>query len=223
MTVSKASAQTLSISLAGEILTLLPQRAVWWAAQKTVFVADLHFGKEATFRAAAIPVPDQTTQNLKCLTSVIDETQAERLVILGDLIHARRGRCEQTFSLISQWRNAHADLKIELVRGNHDQSAGDPPAAWRIECWCEPLIMLPFLLCHHPQTVPGHIVLAGHLHPTVRLTGPARDSLKLPCFLLRDGILNLPAFSCFIDGAAVRGRPGDRVFGISEQQVVLLK
>ncbi len=223
MAISDLAAGALSITLAEETLTLLSQRAVWWAAQKTLFVADLHFGKEATFRAAAIPIPDQTAQNLRRLTSAIDATQVERLVILGDLIHARRGRCEKTFALISQWRAAQAELKIDLVRGNHDDSAGDPPSEWRIDCESEPRTMPPFQLRHHPKSVSGHVVLAGHLHPTVRLSGPARDSLKLPCFLLRDGVFNLPAFSGFVDGAVIRPLPGDRVFGICEEAVIQLR
>jgi len=40
----------------GEELLLLPQRALWWPAQKTLLVADLHFGKAATLRAHGIPV-----------------------------------------------------------------------------------------------------------------------------------------------------------------------
>ena len=33
-------------------LALLPQRAVWRAADRTLFVADVHIGKAASFRAA---------------------------------------------------------------------------------------------------------------------------------------------------------------------------
>ena len=211
------------VTLAGEVLTLLPERAVWWEAQRTVFVADLHFGKEAAFRAAAIPIPDQTSQNLGRLSAVIHKTRAARLVILGDLIHALPGRCVQTFGMIADWREQFSDLEIDLVRGNHDTSAGDPPSAWRITCVSEPHRLSPFVLKHYPERSGEETVLAGHLHPAVKLSGAGRDSVKLPCFLLRDAVLVLPAFSTFVDGASLRVSVADKIYVICENQVVCMQ
>ncbi len=219
---SRTSA-SFAIVLADETLTLLPERAVWWATQKTLFIADLHFGKEATFRAAAIPIPDQTVQTVNRLSALIDETRAARLVILGDLIHARKGRCLQTFETIAAWRGRHSSLEIILVRGNHDESAGDPPASWKMKCVSEPHQLSPFVLKHHPERGDAEIVLAGHLHPAVKLTGTGRDSAKLPCFLLRDDVLTLPAFSSFVDGASLRVSAADKIYGICENQIVCLQ
>ena len=216
------SARTFDLCLAGETLTLLPQRAVWWEREKTLFVADLHLGKEATFRAAAIPVPDQTAQNLQQLSEAISETQAKRLIVLGDLIHARRGRCEITFSLVAHWRSRFADLQIDLVRGNHDDSSGDPPAAWKIHCDSEPLSLPPFVLRHYSEPTSEGAVLAGHLHPSVRLSGPGGDSARLACFLLRKNVLTLPAFSSFVDGAVIKVDAKDQVFGICEARILKL-
>lgn len=222
MSTSASSQTSVTISLADESLVLMSQRAVWWADRTTAFVADLHFGKEATFRSAAIPVPDQTQRTLQQLSALIAETAMKRLVILGDLIHSRRGRCERTFAMITDWRARHSDLDIDLVRGNHDQSSGDPPAAWRMTCVSEPFSMAPFLLCHHPEAGDCNAAMAGHLHPMVRLSGAGRDSAKLACFLLRNGILHLPAFSPFVDGAVIRPMQGDKIYGICEDRVLPL-
>ena len=51
-----ALAGSLGILLAGEPVHLLAQHALWWPAQGTLFIADLHLGKAATFRARGIPV-----------------------------------------------------------------------------------------------------------------------------------------------------------------------
>ena len=40
-------------------------------------------------------------------------------------------------------------------------------------------------------------VLAGHLHPGVRLHGPGRQSVRLPCFAFGRNAALLPAFSEF--------------------------
>jgi DNA ligase-associated metallophosphoesterase len=223
MTITKSNNRSATVRFAEETLTLLSQRAVWWARQETLFVADLHFGKEATFRAAGIPIPDQTAECLARLSSAIDETDARRLIVLGDLIHARRGRCAQTFEAITEWRLQRPELQIELVRGNHDQSSGDPPAAWEMQCVSEPRSLAPFTLRHYSEATSDQFVLAGHLHPTVRLKGRGGDSAKLPCFLLRDNVLTLPAFSTFVDGAAIRATAADQIFGICEGDVLKLQ
>jgi DNA ligase-associated metallophosphoesterase len=208
-----------SLILAGERLTLLPQRAVWWESARTLFITDLHLGKEATFRAAGMPVPDQTAQLLNRLRHIIDHYKPLKLIVLGDLIHARVGRCEKTFELIDIWRRSIPDLIIQLIRGNHDRSSGDPPTGWQIECLSEPYQCDQFMLCHYPESAGESPALAGHLHPAVRLTGRGRDALKLPCFLLRGRLLILPAFSEFVDGATQKLVAGDRTFGICDNHV----
>ena len=45
----------------GTVLWLLPGRAVWWPEARSLFVADVHFGKAASFRHAGQPVPTGTT------------------------------------------------------------------------------------------------------------------------------------------------------------------
>ncbi|MDE3177705.1 MAG: DEAD/DEAH box helicase, partial [Pseudomonadota bacterium] len=71
-------------------LTLLPQRAVWRAETRTLFVADVHIGKAAAFRAAGLAAPAGTTrENLARLDALIDALAPRALVALGDLFHAR--------------------------------------------------------------------------------------------------------------------------------------
>ena len=45
----------------GAELRLMPERAAWCAQSETLFVADVHLGKAATFRARGLPVPQGTT------------------------------------------------------------------------------------------------------------------------------------------------------------------
>lgn len=207
------------VQLGGLGLVLLPQHAVWDAAARTVMVSDLHLGKEATFRAMAIPVPDQTARTLELLTDLLTVTGAARLIILGDLLHARRGRCERMIQQVTEWRRRHASVRMELVRGNHDLASGDPPDDWQMTCFSEPFADAGLQLCHDPEQCRGPGV-AGHLHPVVRLRGPGRDSLRLPCFLLRGDVLVLPAFSRFVDGRVLQVGAADQVFAVSEQTVV---
>ncbi|MFA6207430.1 MAG: DEAD/DEAH box helicase, partial [Methylocystis sp.] len=44
-------------------VVLLPQRAVWRVETRTLFIADAHLGKAATFRALGQPAPKGTTRD----------------------------------------------------------------------------------------------------------------------------------------------------------------
>jgi DNA ligase-associated metallophosphoesterase len=186
---------------AGETVALLPERALWWPREHTLFVADVHLGKAAGFRAQGVPVPAGTTQdNLERLSALLRQYPAQRLVVLGDWLHAASGRTPAVLAAWRQWRQRHTALAHVLVRGNHDAHAGDPPADLGLQTVAEPWHLGPFACCHHPQTLPGRFVLAGHVHPVCRLRGPGRDVLRLPCFAqYADGAL-LPAFGAFTGG-----------------------
>lgn len=207
-------------------LVLLPGRALWWPQAQMLFVADLHFGKASTFRRAGLPVPGGTTQdNLQRLTALLEMTQANHLVFLGDLLHARSGADAALWTALAHWRQRHAATQVTLVRGNHDWHAGDPPAALGIalvnEPW-QPVAGSPLFGCHHPQSVAGGLALAGHLHPTTQLYGTARDRLRVPCFVLSGGQLVLPAFGAFTGTAPTRWPAGAQLFAIGSDQVLRL-
>ena len=207
--------------LQGESMVLLPERALFWERTSTLIVADAHLGKAASFRAAAIPLPGgTTTETLSRLTAAIEKTGAKRLLLLGDFFHAKSGRASRTLAAISSWRDSHKDLEIVLVRGNHDQRAGDPPAEWGFACCDEPCIEPPFAFRHHPAEEDGKYVFAGHIHPAVTLAGLARQREKLPCFLFGDRVGLLPAFGDFTGGASVRPRRGDQVYAVAGDEVI---
>ena len=182
-------------------LWLLPESAAWHAASRTLFVADLHLGKSATFRARGLPVPSGTTQeNLRRLALLVQTHAARRVVFLGDLLHSKHAQRATAIAPLHAWRAAHADLNCLLVRGNHDSHAGDPPSSLGFEIVDEPWPIegaAGLIACHHPQRAAAGTVLAGHWHPAVTLRGPARDHQRLACFCLIDGLLVLPAFGAF--------------------------
>ena len=122
-------------ALCGEQIELLAARALHWPRERTVFVADVHLGKAAAFRAGGVPLPrGSTAADLARLTSILRETGARRLVVLGDFLHAAAGRVAALDRAFRAWRDEHAAVDVMLVRGNHDDRAGDPPppgmSAW---------------------------------------------------------------------------------------------
>ncbi|MBC7445317.1 MAG: DEAD/DEAH box helicase, partial [Polaromonas sp.] len=82
-----------AVQWAGETVHLLPDRALFWPAGQTLFIADLHIGKAATYRALGQPVPSGTTaENLSRLTALIAGHAPQRIIFLGDFLHAAAAR-----------------------------------------------------------------------------------------------------------------------------------
>jgi uncharacterized protein len=209
------------INIANESLSLLPQKALYWPREKTLFIADAHFGKAASFRAAGIPMPPGTTTNtLAKIDDCLLATHAGRIVFLGDFLHNRDSRAKETFDKFAEWRDANAQLKLQLVRGNHDAKAGDPPNEWNIDCVDEGETLGPFCLAHHPEPDLRGYVLAGHIHPAVRLQGRANDSMRLPCFWFGKYVAVLPAFGSFTGTYTVLPKQGDRVFVVADDALI---
>lgn len=213
----------LTITVADETLQIWPERAVFWVRRSTLFVADLHFGKAAAFRAAGVPVPEGGLgEDLRRLSRLIAATDARRVVFLGDVVHARQGWAGQVIAEVAAWRAEHAHRQMLVIRGNHDARAGDPPPTWGMVCADEPLVESPFAFCHSPDvTSPGY-TLAGHLHPAVRLRGRGGLREKLPCFVVGVHRMILPAFGSFTGASVVRPAPDDRIYAVVGDAVVAL-
>ena len=214
----------LRIRLAGEDALLHPSGTLYLSAHATLLVADAHFGKAVSFRKLGVPVPRGTTsETIDKLDAAVADTGAQRIVFLGDFLHSVRSHAAGTLGVLHAWRERQSHLQVTLVRGNHDDRAGDPPQSLRFDVVDEPLKLGAFALCHHPRPVEGAYVLAGHWHPCISVTGRAFERLRLPCFwmgddsgqLPRQAVGILPAFGSFTGMHRIEPRAGDRIFPVA--------
>jgi len=198
-------AGSMKVVLAGETLRLYADRALYWPAKRRLLVADLHLGKDDTFRAAGIALPTGGTRHdLDRLSVLIEHSGAESLWFLGDLLHGRlidthwRGDW-------ARFRAQHAGVDMLLVEGNHDRAAerADLGIDHRRHCVAEAGSALAF--AHAPQSaVPGgagRVVVCGHLHPVARVPGFRG---RFPAFARMGQQFVLPAFSTFSGGWLVQ-------------------
>jgi metallophosphoesterase superfamily enzyme len=98
---------------AGQRLAPRADRSLYWIDQRTLLIADPHFGKDAAFRSAGIPVPHSCTNTTAArLSRALHQTGARRLVILGDFLHARLSRTEALWRTLRDWRAEHRDVDM---------------------------------------------------------------------------------------------------------------
>ncbi|MBL8311815.1 MAG: ligase-associated DNA damage response endonuclease PdeM [Burkholderiales bacterium] len=209
----------LAIDLGGERVICLAGRALWWPAARTLFVADVHLGKAASFRAAGVPLPaGHSAHDLARLQALVTANAATQLIILGDLVHTATSYTPSLTSAFRAFRATCPQLSVTLVRGNHDRHAGAPPAVWDIDVVSDGHELGPFNCCHEPTpgTASDRAQLAGHLHPAIRLQ-TTREGVTLPCFWLHAAGMVLPSFGSFTGSATVQLARGESAIAIAGQ------
>ncbi|MGL5016845.1 MAG: ligase-associated DNA damage response endonuclease PdeM [Luteolibacter sp.] len=202
-------------------ISLLSEGAVFLTGDSTLIVADVHLGKSAAFRAQGLPVPEgDSARDLARLTALVEKSRARHLVIAGDLFHAPSGMTHEIKTALAEFMS-RLEIPITLVVGNHDAKIRQLPAGLTITPQLD--LQDQLRIVHDPAHVSGErLHIAGHWHPVVKIPDGRRTSLRLPCFLLRDHTLILPAFGSFTGGSVLQVRPDDRVFVALRDQVVEL-
>jgi uncharacterized protein len=216
----------VTVSIEGMTFRLLPNRGLYWPEQQTLFIADTHFGKEATFRFHSVAVPrGSTVGTLSTITAMVAECQAARLVLLGDMIHARSSLSQDVRDALDGFFEAHRHLRFALVPGNHDKGLEKMPKHWPIEI-VAPGTQIGRLGVSHIPVEPSKgcdLVLCGHLHPAYRIYSQKDSVGKLPCFWLSRRQLVLPAMGEFTGTQTVKLAASDRIWIVADDQVVEIK
>ncbi len=208
------------VKIREQTLRLHPFRAALWEERSYLLIADLHLGKAAHFRKNGIPVPMGVTDaNWDRLISLLLDFQPDRVLFLGDLFHSSHNAvCEEFGDIVQQFKQ----ISFELVVGNHDILDPGFYEKKEIKLHQPDLKLGPFLFSHFPADWQSteHYNIAGHLHPSVRLRGNSRQSMRLPCFYFgrTNGIL--PAFGLFTGTATIHPKKADKVFVIVGDKVV---
>jgi uncharacterized protein len=220
----------VKITLAGEIVYLLPERTLYWPRERALIVADLHVGKADVFRARGIPIPaGSSAQTLARLTQALARAEeistipAAQIIVLGDFFHAKESVNESTLEALQTWRALHKNIAITIVEGNHDQHAGTKLLTQisDIRVVDEPFNVAPFAFAHHPpqNEESGAYTLHGHIHPCTLLRGSV-DRLRVPCFVFGAQAGVLPAFGAFTGGHNVTPNPRETIYAIADTKTL---
>jgi uncharacterized protein len=218
---------TVILNVGDQHLQLHPERAVTWLEQRTVIVADTHFGKSALLGRHGLAVPAGTdASDRDRLTVLVRGSQARRLIILGDFLHGPLEAASDEAQGLESWLSALQPLKVVVVAGNHDRHVlqrWSAPVDWHENDLDEP--PLRFVHDNDPlsrATRKTAFVLSGHIHPAVRVGAPTKRQVRVPVFWQHAGGLVLPSFGAFTGGHVIGPRAGDRLFAVAPDAVVPL-
>lgn len=200
------------VACRGERLWLSPEKCLFWEAQRTLVLADLHVGKSAHFRKAGIAIPQHIFQeDMHRLFQQIHLFNPDRLLIVGDLFHSHENREHAWFST---WRESIQSKEVVLVKGNHEILLDESYEKLGLTIVERQFEQGPFAFTHilPAQRKSELFYFSGHVHPGVKLSGRGKQSFTFPCFHFTEQTCTLPAFSNFTGMKKVQPQKGDRIF-----------
>ncbi|MHB1110406.1 MAG: ligase-associated DNA damage response endonuclease PdeM [Devosia sp.] len=180
--------ETVFLRFGEQMFEPLSSGGLYWRAEKTLLVADLHLEKFSSYASKGQLLPPYDTgMTLRRLEADIARTGAVEVIALGDSFH----RDDGTTTLLDGDRLRLATLMDKArwtwLSGNHD------PAPHALGGVCPPLLERGGLtLTHEPRRGVAGLV-AGHLHPAARLSVNG-GSVRRPCFVHDGRLLILPAY-----------------------------
>ncbi|HRG85106.1 MAG TPA: ligase-associated DNA damage response endonuclease PdeM [Chitinophagales bacterium] len=205
----------------GQTFMLSPQKCLYWPKYQLLLIADAHFAKETHFRKHGIAVPHGILQyDLLRIEKLIQQFQPKEIIFLGDMFHSEENDGLNEFI---NWRKTQT-INMTLIIGNHDIL----PAEWyvfaKIKCIPNKLQIDNIVLSHDqlPEITNGVINFFGHLHPAVRLSGAAKQSLRLSCFWLGENFMVMPAFGRFTGAKSIRPEKTDTIYAVGEGEIFKL-
>lgn len=210
------------------IFWMAPDRSLFWEEENTLIISDLHLGKSGHFRKAGIAIPQKVqVGDLQRLIAALYFYKAERLIIVGDFTHSVMNK---ELDLFSKWRKDFSQLKIDLVKGNHDILEEQWYEDNNMELHPWQLEIGDFGFRHEDKRyhkaldpIKAPFTFSGHVHPAYLLKGRGKQALKFPCFYFTKDGCTLPAFSHFTGGHLVEPEKNEQVYAIVENEVMLMR
>lgn len=221
-TAAPVAAETV---VAGMDAALDPTGALYWRAERTLIVSDLHLETGSSYaRTGQMLPPYDTGLTLSKLEDAVARYRPARIVSLGDSFHDPFG--VERLSAETRTRLARLIDAMEMVWvcGNHEKDSAGALGGSVHEVWrCGGIDFR-----HIPTDgVPDAPEVAGHLHPAARIVIRGR-SLRRRCFIGCDRRLVMPAFGSYTGGLSVTDPafaalwpqgPGPRIHMIGQARV----
>ncbi len=198
------------------------KRALFNTEKKEIYICDLHIGVERELDSLGIKVLNQTEKMIDETLEIINETNARKLIILGDLKHGI-GIDEKYVNDLKNFVNeVSKSVNIEIIKGNHD---GKIEKILNIKVHGSRGFLNNDVYLLHGHTWPetsigrARYLVMGHMHPEIKirhdknpknfhavwLYGKATKKFK-DKYNFQGNIIVMPAFNPLV-GMVIRNYP----------------
>ncbi|MGI8725304.1 MAG: ligase-associated DNA damage response endonuclease PdeM [Methyloceanibacter sp.] len=187
------------ITVAGHKLKPLASGALYWEAERTLLVADLHLEKGAAFAAFGMLLPPYDTRTtLMRLARIVAELAPLRVVALGDSFHTSQSAARLVEDDLALLLMLQANREWYWIRGNHDPELPECVGG----TICNSLSICGITLRHEPSGNADGREISGHLHPVARVARRG-EVIRRKCFATDGNRIVMPAFGAYTGGLNV--------------------
>src|SRR5947208_10017543 len=184
------------LSFAGETFFATAGGALYWGAQQSLLVADLHLEKASWFaRLGQFLPPYDSHATLTALAGEVERTGAKRLYCLGDSFHDRFGCDRLPASARELLTSLTSRLDWTWIVGNHDPGFADHCGGRS----AEEVELGGIMLRHEAQRDEPRPEISGHFHPKLRVHLRGRQ-VSRRCFVTSATKMIMPAFGSLTGG-----------------------
>lgn len=161
-------------------------------------------------------------EDLHRLFELIQFFKPGALLITGDMFHSHFNKEVDHFI---KWRKDIPHLPVILVKGNHDilskKLYANAGITLHDDCWEKQNFYFAHDI-HSCDSFQKHnfYIFSGHIHPVIKVPVTGMQSVRLPCFYFGKEFAVLPAFSHFTGGAIIKPEEGDKVFAITNKELI---
>ena len=174
-------------------------RALYWAEERALLVADLHLEKASFYaRTGQMLPPYDSRETLERVAFALRMTGARRVFCLGDNFHDAAGPDrldDHATGMLSALTRA---TDWVWITGNHDTKGAAPaitlPGTHLVETTVAGVI-----LRHEAQPGETRPELSGHFHPKLRVVHRGR-AITRACVVASESRMVLPAFGTLTGG-----------------------
>jgi len=223
---------------------LYSQPALYIPEEKVIIIADLHIGIEYEIFQSGITIPSQVERLEKRIDSLLKQTKANHLVILGDVKHQVPNISWQEYKEIPKFLEHFSKIKVSIVKGNHDGNI-ERLASKGIDVYEPSGFRIGDVLLTHGHAWPNEndlkakYLVMGHVHPTVEFWTENFRTAE-PCWLkckidnkkleekfktktnFKQGIV-MPAFNHLIGGMAFNSKDFEPLGPLLKNEVLKWK
>lgn len=184
--------------------SLTPEGAALHREAGVAVIADVHLGYEWSRGSGGDCLPAHSlAETLAKLEVLLARAALSKLIVAGDLVESGAPclRTERDVQALAEWL-ALRDVQMIALRGNHDDD--DAPEATLPETF----EVAGWTIAHGDRTLRAPRRILGHYHPALHVGGRV-----VPCFLVGEKTIVLPAFSPNAAGLDMRARRLPRSLG----------
>lgn len=172
--------------------------ALYWPAERTLIVSDLHLEKASFFAMRGVMLPPyDTAATLDALFQVLRIYQPTRVVALGDSFHDSAGGARLSPESRASLFSLQQGRDWIWICGNHDPNHIEEIGGRFLDTFVRGNLVFR----HQPGN--GAFEVVGHFHPVARVHVRGQ-TIRRRCFAASESRMVLPAFGALTGGFNIR-------------------